>query len=106
MVMNVWTARTASSSTMAPRSRPPPLLLRLVEEAPALEQLCSLFGGDFDVPGCQEKNLVGDALHAAVERVRQPAGEVDETLRQLGVGALQIGDDGHSLLETVGDLLR
>src|SRR5580765_801880 len=100
--MNVWTALT-TSSTMAPRSRLPALLLRLVEEAPALEQLCSLFGGDFHVPGCQQEDLVGDALHAAVQGVGEPAGEVDQPLRELGVRALQIEDHRHPLLEPVRD---
>ena len=59
--------------------------LRLVEEPAALEQPGPLLGGDLDVSRRQQEDLVGDALHAAVERVRQPAREVDQTLGQLGV---------------------
>src|SRR5919108_2995697 len=54
--------------------------LRLVEEAAALEQACSLLGGDLDVARRQQEHLVRHALHGAVHRVRQPAREVDQPL--------------------------
>src|SRR3954447_7652029 len=107
--MNTFTNSSTSlmaSSNMAPPSRPGLVLLRLVEEAAALEQRCSLFGGDLHVPGREEEDFVGDALHAAVQRVREPAREVDQALRQLGVGALQVEDHRDALLVAVGDLLR
>src|SRR5437762_13413524 len=79
--------------------------LGLVEEAAALEHAGALLGGHFDVPRRQQEDLVGDALHAAVERVREAAAEVDQALRELLVGALKIQDHRHALLEPVGDLL-
>src|SRR2546429_9689293 len=80
--------------------------LRLVEEAAALEHAGAFLGRDLDVSRGEEEDLVRDALHAAVERVREPAGEVDQPLRQLLVGALQIEDDRDAVLELVRDLLR
>ena len=61
---------------------------------------------DLDVGGRQQEDLVGDALHAAVQGVREAAGEVDQPLRELGVDALQVEDHGRVVLEAVGDLLR
>src|SRR5712691_8502885 len=78
----------------------------LVEEAAALEQMRTLLGGHFHVSRREEKDLVCDALHAAVERVREPAGEVDQPLREILVGVLEIEDDGNGVLELVRDLLR
>src|SRR6266536_3806011 len=95
-----------ASSTMRPGSGRTYVFLRLVEEAAALEQLRALLGGDLDVARRQQEDLVGDALHAAVEGVREPAREVDQALRELGVGALQVEDHRDLLLELVGDLLR
>src|SRR5947207_9791142 len=83
----------------------PAARLRLIEEA-ALEQARALLGGDLDVARRQEEDLVRDALHAAVERVGQAAREVDQPLREVLIGALQVQDDGDRLLEAVGDLLR
>src|SRR6187549_427032 len=54
-----------------------------VEEAAALEQACALFRRHFDVAWRQQEDLVGDALHAAVQGVREPAGEVDQALGEL-----------------------
>src|SRR3954452_17818697 len=84
----------------------PWFFLRLVEEAAALEQARPLLGRDLDVPRRQQEDLVGDALHAAVERVREAAREVDQPLRQLLVGALEVQDHGDRVLELVRDLLR
>src|SRR5687767_16036822 len=91
---------------MAASSPPTALLLRLVEEAAALEQAGPLLRRDLDVLRRQQEHLVGDALHPAVERIRQPAGEVDQTLRELRVGALEVEDDRDRVLELVRDLLR
>src|SRR5207244_1115276 len=63
-------------------------------------------GPDLGVSRREQEHLVRDALHAPVERVREPAGEVDQPLRQLLVGALQIEDDRDAVLELVRDLLR
>src|SRR5581483_8984602 len=82
------------------------VLLRLVEERAALEHAGALLGGDLDIARGEQEDLVGDALHAAVERVGQSAGEVDEPLGELLVGALEVENDRHTLLEPVGDLLR
>src|SRR6266702_2658144 len=78
----------------------------LVEEAAALEQMRTLLGGHFHVSRREEKDLVCDALHAAVERVGEPAREVDQPLREILVGVLEIEDDGNGVLELVCDLLR
>src|SRR4051812_10006065 len=56
----------------------------LVEEA-LFDQRCALLRGDLDVARREHEHLVGDPLHAAVERVGQPAGEVDEALGEVGV---------------------
>src|SRR5438270_12074186 len=103
--MNVSTALMASS-TMRPPSLRLPLFLRLVEEAAALEERGTLLGGDLDVARREQEDLVGDALHPAVQRVGEPAREVDQALRELVVRALQIEDHGDPLLELVRDLLR
>src|SRR5204862_2671734 len=42
----------------------------------------------------------------ALERVGEATCEVDQTLRQLGVRALEVEDDRDGVLELVGDLLR
>src|SRR5919201_4480707 len=78
----------------------------LVEEAAALEQLRSLLGRHLDVSRRQQKHLVGDSLHPAVERVRKSAREVDQPLRQILIRALQVEDDRNRVLELVRDLLR
>src|SRR6476469_4832944 len=95
-----------ASSTMALPSCRGGYFLRLVEEAAALEEGSALFGGDLYVSRRQQEDLVGNALHAAVERVGQAAREIDQALRQLGVGALQVEDHRDPLLVLVGDLLR
>src|SRR5919202_2405481 len=81
-----------------------PRRLALVEEA-LLDELRALLGGDLDVARREHEHLVGDALHAAVERVREPAREVDEALAEIGLDALQVEDDRDRVLELVGDLL-
>src|SRR3990172_9252018 len=102
-------------SNSSPPARGSPMLatsararefLRLVEEAASLEQLRPLLGGELDVRGRQQEDLVGHALHAAVQGVREAACEVDQPLRQLLVSALEVEDDGNRALELVGDLLR
>src|SRR6266540_7056873 len=82
------------------------VLSGLVEEAAALEEPRPLLGRDLDVSRREQEHLVGDALHPAVERIRQAAGEVDQALGQILVGALQIQNDRDRLLELVRDLLR
>src|SRR4051812_24158927 len=57
----------------------------LVEEA-ALHQPCALFSRKVHVARSQQKGLVRNALHPAIERVREPAGKVDQTLCHVGVG--------------------
>src|SRR5919198_6715680 len=78
----------------------------LVEEAAALEQLRALLGRHLDVSRREEENLVGDSLHAAVERVRESAREIDQPLRQILIRALEVEDDRDRVLELVRDLLR
>src|SRR6476646_8069189 len=79
--------------------------LRLIEEAAAFQELRALLGGDLDVARGEQEDLVGDALHPAVECVRQAAGEVDQALGELLVGALEVEDHRDAVLEPVGDLL-
>src|SRR6476659_11325150 len=79
--------------------------LGLVEEA-ALHQTSTLLGGEMHVARSEQESLVGDALHAAVERVGQSAGEVDQALGHVGVGLLQVEDHRDLILELVSDLLR
>src|SRR5664279_5914127 len=79
--------------------------LRLVEEAAALQHPRPLLRGHLDVPRRQQEDLVSDALHAAVQRIREAASEIDQALRELLVGALQIEDHRHAFLEAVRDLL-
>src|SRR5437588_966185 len=95
------------SKNRTPRTRPrrPPPYLRLVEEAAALEQACPLLGGDLDVSRREQEDFVRDALHAPVQGVREPAREVDQPLRELLVGALEVEDNRDPVLELVRDLL-
>ena len=51
----------------------------LVEKA-LFDQPRALLGGDLDVARGEHEDLVGDPLHAAVERVGKAAGEVDQAL--------------------------
>src|SRR3954453_2216332 len=76
----------------------------LVEEA-LLYETGALLRGDLDVARREQEDLVGDPLHAAVERVGEARGEVDETLRELRVRALEIEDHRHGVLELVRHLL-
>ena len=82
-----------------------PTLSGLVEEAAAIEGAGALLGRHLDVARREQEDLVGDALHAPVERVGQPAREVDQALRQLRVGALEVEDHRDLALELVRDLL-
>src|SRR5215203_6512890 len=103
----------ASAEAMFPAPISPTLIgaeaygraaLGLVEKA-LLDQTGPLFRRDLDVPGREEEDLVGDPLHAAVERVREAGREVDEPLREIRVAALEVEDDGDRVLELIGDLL-
>src|SRR3954451_1644090 len=78
--------------------------LRLVEEA-LFDQPRALLRGDLDVARREHEHLVGDPLHAAVERVGEAAGEVDQPLGQIVLDALEIEDHRDRVLEAVGDLL-
>src|SRR5690242_1034302 len=78
--------------------------LRLVEEA-LLDQARPLLRGYLHVAGREEEHLVGDALHAAVERVGEAGREVDQPLGKVGVRALQVEDHGDLVLELVRHLL-
>src|SRR5580765_4931227 len=80
------------------------LALGLVEEA-ALEHPGAILGRQLDVARREEEDLVGDPLHPALEGVREPAREVDQTLRQLRIGRLEVEDHGDAVLVAVGDLL-
>src|SRR5262249_24800880 len=64
-------------------------VLGLVEEA-ALEHPGAILGRQLDVARSEEEDLVGNPLHPALERIREPAREVDQTLRQLRVGRLEV----------------
>src|ERR671936_562954 len=77
----------------------PPAPLRLVEERAALEQPRTLFRRHLDVPRRQQEDLVRNALHAAVERVREAAREIDQALREFLVGALEVQDHRDRVLE-------
>src|SRR6266702_1043770 len=90
---------------MRPGSPRTGVLLRLVEEA-ALEHPGAILRRQLDVARREEEDLVGDALHPALERVREAAREVDQPLRKLGVSRLEVEDHGNAVLEPVGDLLR
>ena len=72
------------ATTLQGPTRPSPAS-GLVEEA-LLDQLRAFLGRDLDVARREHEDLVGDPLHAAVERVREAAGEVDQALAELGVG--------------------
>src|SRR5439155_11316448 len=85
---------------------PTEIRLSLVEEPAPLEQLRALLGAHLDVSRREQEHLVGDALHAAVQRVREAAREVDQPLRELRVGVLEVEDHRDRLLEAVCDLLR
>src|SRR5688500_17845165 len=78
--------------------------LGLVEEA-LLDKPRALFRRDLDVARSEKEDLVGDALHPAVEGEGQARGEVDQPLRQFGVRCLQVEDHRHRVLEAVSDLL-
>src|SRR5712692_7944333 len=106
-----WMLETVSSSTAPIRivfapDGAAPTFLGLVKEPSAFEPAGALLCAHFHVSRRQQEHLVGDALHAAVERVRETARKVDQPLRQIRVGALQVEDDWNRLLELVRNLLR
>src|SRR4051795_10518354 len=68
----------------------------LVEEA-LFDELGLLLGRDLNVARGQHEDLVRDPLHAAVEGVRQAAGEVDQPLGEVVVGVLEVQDDRDAL---------
>src|SRR5579862_525652 len=108
MSTNCWTSPMASNSGIPANllaERPFSYASGLVVEATTLEQLGTLLRAHLDVSRREQKHLVGDALHAAVERVRETAREVDQALRELRVRTLEIQDHRNSLLEAVRDLL-
>src|SRR5215216_1669143 len=72
----------------------------------ALEQAGAFLRRDLHVARGEQEDLVRHALHPAIERVREPAREVDQALRELLVGALEVEDHRDRVLELVGDLLR
>ena len=76
----------------------------LVEEA-LLDQPRALLRRHLDVARGEEEDLVGDLLHAAVERVGEAGGEVDEALGEVAVDALQVHDHRDLVLELVRDVL-
>src|SRR5215204_4096211 len=78
--------------------------LALVEEA-ALEQAGLLLGRDLDVLGREQEDPLRDPLHTAAERVGHAGGEVDQPLRELAVGRLEVDDHRLVPLELVGYLL-
>src|SRR5215204_1819939 len=78
--------------------------LGLVEEA-LFDETRPLFRGDLHVARREQEDLVRDALHAAVECVREPGREVDQPLREVRVRRLEVEDDRDRVLELVRDLL-
>src|SRR5919198_4718470 len=76
----------------------------LVEEA-LLDQPGALLRRDLDVARCEQEDLVGDPLHAAVERVGEAGGEVDQPLGEVRVRPLEVQDHRDRVLELVGYLL-
>src|ERR1700751_1054181 len=97
-LMNVSTLETASASSPNVAEKPIPgrspctgVFLCVFEEA-ALEHPRPVLGRELDVGRREEEDLVGDPLHPSVERVREPAGEVDQPLRELRVGRLEVED--------------
>src|SRR3954452_2987343 len=78
--------------------------LALVEEA-LLDQPRALLGRYLDVARGEQEHLVGDPLHAPVERIGEAGGKVDQPLREVGVGALEVQDHRDGVLELVRDLL-
>src|SRR6476620_540503 len=85
--------------------RPSTTVSALVEEA-LLDELRALLRRDLDVARREHEDAVGDPLHAAVERVGQATGEVDEPPLELVLGRVQVQHDRDPVLEAVGDLLR
>src|SRR5436190_15417156 len=95
----------ASPRAMLPAPmRPSTTGSALVEEA-LFDELRALLRRDLDVARREHEDLVGDPLHAAVEGVGEPAGEVDEALGEVGLDALEVQNHGNRVLELVRDLL-
>src|SRR5688572_19090367 len=98
----------ARAADMLPAPTRPTITARgpstLVEEA-LFEQARPLLCRHLDVARREEEDLVGNALHAAVERVGEAAREVDQALGEVRVGALEVEDHRDRVLELVGDLL-
>jgi hypothetical protein len=62
-------------------------------------------GGDLHIGWGEKQHLVGDLLHAPVQRVGSAAAEVDQPPGQLAIDALQVDDHRLILPEMIGDLL-
>src|SRR3972149_2838511 len=101
------TARASPMAATSGRAREfLPSRSGLVEEVASLAHLRPLRGGKLDVRRREQEDLVGHTLHATVQGVREAAREVDQPLRQLLIGALEVEDDRNRALELVGNLLR
>src|SRR3954464_13347376 len=79
----------ASARAMLPAPMNPTCMARdvisgLVEEA-LLDQARTFLRGDLDVARREQEDLVGDLLHAAVERVGEAGREVDQALGEVTV---------------------
>src|SRR5436190_21848207 len=62
----------------------------LVEEAAAFQETRALLGRHLDVSRRQQEDLVGDSLHAAVQGIGQTAREIDQTLGEILIRALEV----------------
>src|SRR3954471_12319697 len=95
----------ASPRAMLPAPMRPSTTGSALVEEDLFDVLRAFLSRDLDVSRREHEYLVGDPLHAAVEGVGEPAGEVDEALGEVGVDALEVEDHRHGVLELVGDLL-
>src|SRR4051794_21660724 len=97
-------ARAMFPAPMNPTCMAPDVISGLVEEA-LFDQAGALLRGDLDVARREQEHLVGDPLHAAVERVGEARREVDQALGEVRVGPLEIDDHGDRVLEFVRHVL-
>ena len=61
---------------------------RLVEEPALVQHARPFLGRDLDVARGEQEDLVGDALHAPVQRIRETACEIDQPLLESSLSAL------------------
>jgi hypothetical protein len=81
------------------------VLLGSLTEQAAVSHKAMIVGGELHIGGGHEEHPIANALHLTPEAVAKTTAEVDKPTAEIGVGLLQIQDDGCAAPKPVGYLL-